>query len=94
MPSLVVVLQEETGHEGEPGKHIAAVVCLNEHLLQTSGEVICANDQALILGVTNGVPIVICSDKRSIYKMVQVNLYIRICISKMVLTDSMTRTIQ
>ncbi len=60
MPSLVVVLQEETGHEGEPGKHIAAVVCLNEHLLQTSGEVIRTNDQVLILGVTDGVPIVIC----------------------------------
>ncbi len=70
MPSLVVVLQEETGHEGEPGKHIVAVVCLNEHLLRMSGEVICANDQALILGVTDGVPIVICSDKHSIYEMV------------------------
>ena len=69
MPSLVVVLQEETGHEGEPGKHIAAVVCLNERLLQTSGEVIHANDQALILGVTDGVPIVICSNS-SIYEMV------------------------
>ncbi len=56
MPSLVVVLQEETGHEGEPGKHVAAVVCLNELLLQTSGEVISANDQALILGVMDGVP--------------------------------------
>jgi hypothetical protein len=70
MPPLVVVLQEETGHEGEPSKHIAAVVCLNECLLQTSGEVICANDQALILGVTDGVPIVIYSDKCSIYEMV------------------------
>jgi hypothetical protein len=70
MPSLVVVLQEETGHEGEPGKHIAAIVCLNERLLQMSGEVIRANDQVLILGVTDGVPIVICSDKRSIYEMV------------------------
>ncbi len=70
MPSLVVALQEETGHEGDPGKHIAAVVCLNERILQTSGEVIHANDQALILGVTDGVPIVICSDKCSIYEMV------------------------
>jgi hypothetical protein len=59
VPSLVVVLQEETGHEGEPGKHITAIVCPNERLLQTSGEVIRANDQALILGVTDGVPIII-----------------------------------
>ncbi len=70
MPSPVVVLQEETGHEGKPSKHIAAVVCLNEHILQTSGEVIRANDQVLILGVTDGVPIIICSDKRSIYEMI------------------------
>ncbi len=66
MPSLFVVLQKETGHEGEPGKHIAAVVCHNERLLQMSSEVIRANDQALILGVTDSVPIIICmSDRRS-----------------------------
>jgi hypothetical protein len=70
MLSLIVVLQEETGHEGEPGKHIAAVVCLNERLLRRSGEVIRANDRALILGVMDSVPIIICSDKCSVYEMV------------------------